>query len=41
MDVRLQFLQRELDETREDRLRVKRETADRLRAMEHENRELI
>ncbi len=39
MEVRLQILQKELEQTREDRLRIKLETADKIRQMENEAKE--
>ncbi len=41
MEVRLHVLQRELDQTREDRLRNKLETAERIRQMEQEARGMM
>ena len=40
MEVRISILQKELDQTREDRLRIKLETAERIRQMEQEFKEM-
>ena len=39
MEVRIQILQKDLEQTREDRLRIKLETAEKIRQMENEAKE--